>query len=592
MASRRFSWADDVWKVSALTVGAIATAALGMVIFLMVRNTALTNDINDAEDRLSALEEDVLSLLSTPTPSPPPAEEEDVFLQKLRSISGFGYNTRGWGAAGTLFSRIIQPMDWMPLENVSTVNERLISLAISNPTCAAAFTDCGISQLLVAFGQLVDHDSTLLSGCGDMFDPILIDITNDTVLSPGENGTISLTRKAFFVDVDGNKQYNSGITQWLDASFLYGSDEARSLQLRTLAGGAMKMWPQNSGNLLPVNVFGEDADNQPLDRESCTFVCGDIRCQEQPVLTAWHTAFLRLHNILAAEVQDLHPTWTDEQVFQYTRNMVIGVYNHIVYDEFLPALFQETTPLDPLPLVPLVPTQPPLQLHFAAATWRLGHTLVPNELWIAEQMSASNISKIGELSLVDAFFNSTYIVSGGIEQFLLGAAIQPAQALDSCVADHLQNHLFMAPLDLLAINIARGRELMIPTFNVVRDLLFLPPIATFDELTGNSTEGIALAANLTAVYGTSSTVGLDLFVGLISEEHLPDKCMGETLTVLLKAQFTRLRDCDPYYYQFGGLLDDYQLDFVANTGVKELFELVASIDMSVLFPGNPFILTV
>lgn len=589
MQSRRFYWADDVWKVTAITASAVAAAALGMVIFLMVRNTALTNDINDAEDRIGAVEEELLSLLTTPTPSPPPAE--DTFSQHIRSISGFGYNPRGWGAAGTPFSRIIQPLDWMQIENVSSVNERLISLAISNPTCASTFTSCGLNQLFVGFGQLLDHDTTLVSGCGDMFPAVEIDITNDTILSPGANGTISLERKAFFVDADGNKQYNSGITVWYDASFLYGSDEARSLQLRTLSGGAMKMWPQDSGDLLPVNVFGEDADNQPLDRKSCTFVCGDIRCQEQPVLTAWHTVFLRFHNIIAEEVAGLHPTWTDEQVFQYTRNIVIGVFVHIVYDEFLPAMFQEATPLPPLPLEPLVPSQPPLQLHFAAASWRLGHTLVPNELWLAEQSSPTNITKTGELALLDAFFNSTYIVKGGIEQFLLGAAIQPAMALDSCVVDNLQNHLFMAPLDLLAINIARGRELMLPTFNVVRDLLSLDPIATFDELTGNSTEGIALAANLTAVYGTNSTEGLDLFVGLIAEQHLPSKCMGETLTQLLKEQFTRIRDCDPYYYAFGGLLDTYQLDVVANTGVKELFDVTTGIDLDTLFT-NPFMVVV
>jgi len=48
--------------------------------------------------------------------------------------------------------------------------------------------------------------------------------------------------------------------------------------------------------------------------------------------------FLREHNRIATEIYYLRPTWSDEQIFQETRRLVIAEMQNIVYGEYLPVL--------------------------------------------------------------------------------------------------------------------------------------------------------------------------------------------------------------------------------------------------------------
>jgi peroxidase len=87
------------------------------------------------------------------------------------------------------------------------------------------------------------------------------------------------------------KQLNSN-TPLIDASMIYGSDEARARVLRDRASHG-KLLLGEDGNL-PRNSRGLP-NNGGADRTDL-FIAGDIRSNEQAALTAMHLLWTKEHN--------------------------------------------------------------------------------------------------------------------------------------------------------------------------------------------------------------------------------------------------------------------------------------------------------
>ena len=67
---------------------------------------------------------------------------------------------------------------------------------------------------------------------------------------------------------------------------------------------------------------------------SSIFVTGDIRGNENLELTALQTLFVRNHNRLARELQQEHPDWNDEQLYQEARKLNIA-QEQIIRSDFM-----------------------------------------------------------------------------------------------------------------------------------------------------------------------------------------------------------------------------------------------------------------
>jgi hypothetical protein len=365
--------------------------------------------------------------------------------------------------------------------------------------------------------------------------------------------TIAFRRAEFFPgtgsSVSDPRLHPNKVSSFIDASMVYGSNDGVSHALRLIDGsGKLKT---SDGDLLPVNnletfpsgVLPND-NNGPIPADQL-LVAGDVRSQENPVLAAIHTIFVREHNRKADEIKAGNPNWSDEEIYQAARRWVSGLIQHITYQEFLPAMVGSSV----LPAYSGYQTNvnPGISPLFSTAAFRVGHTLQTNEI---ERLDASGQSLPGgPLSLRDVFFNPNPLKTDGVDPYLRGLVATSAQQVDLQVIDDLRNFLFGPPgaggMDLAALNIQRGRDMGLPSYNQARRDMGLPAVASFGQITSNA----AVASALEAVYGDVEQI--DLWVGGLAEDHVPGGTVGTLFATIIKDQFRRSRDGDRFWYENG-----------------------------------------
>jgi len=188
---------------------------------------------------------------------------------------------------------------------------------------------------------------------------------------------------------------------------------------------------------------------------------------------------------------------------------------------------------------------PGVAAEFAASAYRVGHTMLSTEiLRLGEDQQPL---PQGNLMLRNMFFDPTIVLdNGGIEPILRGLANGNMQKIDINVIDDVRNMLFGHPsiggMDLVSLNIQRARDHGLPDYNTVRMAYGLPANNSFADISSDPD----VQMRLEAAYGDTSN--MDLWPGLLAEDHVPGAAVGETLRAILADQFTRLRDGDRFFY--------------------------------------------
>jgi len=130
-----------------------------------------------------------------------------------------------------------------------------------------------------------------------------------------------------------------------------------------------------------------------------------------------------------------------------------------------------------------------------------------------------------------------------------GMRYQKAQPVDLSVVDGLRNFLFgpgdpSLGMDLISINIQRGRDHGILSFNNVRRAYGLEAYTSWAQLTKNS----QVSRRLQALY--ASVDDCDLWVcGVAERPYVTGGLLGSTLAILMKNQLERARNGDRFYYE-------------------------------------------
>jgi len=484
-------------------------------------------------------------------------------------------------------------------------NPRDISNAVVSQGSRSVLNPLRATDWLWQWGQFLDHDIALEEPAPTS-DPFLIPVTNsaDPLFNPSfpflpfrRNDPAPGTGAGTGVP---REQVNK-ITTYIDGSNVYGSDQSRADFLRTFDGGKLKTTSASNGEiLLPFNRATDPFPNanppvtpgsSPADADAL-FLAGDIRVNEQLGLTAVHTMFLREHNRLAealgqrADLGQLVAgagldanvaSDVDEYIYQMSRKAVGATIQAITYNEFLPLLVGPDE----------VPTysgydanvNAAISNEFANAAYRVGHTLLSPQLQLAD--SAGN--SLGSVALRDAFFDPSFAQENGVDALLKGLSMRQAQDVDALVIDEVRNFLFdegNGGLDLAAVNIQRGRDHGLPSYNDMRRGLGLDPRTEFSEITSDSTITDALAS----IYDSIEDV--DLWLGAIAEEAVGGGLTGELLNVILVDQFTRLRDGDRFFYANDAGL----LTLFPTIGQTRLSEVIVRNSAMESMPSNAFVI--
>lgn len=88
-------------------------------------------------------------------------------------------------------------------------------------------------------------------------------------------------------------------------------------------------------------VLPNDEENKECTVGADDKVCGkggDVRAAEQPGLTGIHTILVREHNRIALELSDINGHWDEDRLYHEARKIVNALYQHIIYNEFLPII--------------------------------------------------------------------------------------------------------------------------------------------------------------------------------------------------------------------------------------------------------------
>ncbi len=391
-----------------------------------------------------------------------------------------------------------------------------------------------------------------------------------------------------------------------------------------------------AGNAIIPNLFGINTtyDNELLDAH---FITGDGRGNENIGLTAVHHVFHSEHNrqIDAQKLEILRsgdlafinewlvddltalPTlpeaaldqlafantllWEGERLFQGARFATEMQYQHLVFEEFA----RKVQPnIDAFVFNSVTDIDAAIFAEFAHTVYRFGHSMLTETI-----TTVGTDGSVSEIGLIEAFLNPIAFGEMGLDHDeAAGAIIHGMQMIrgneiDEFVTGALRNNLLGLPLDLPAINIARGRDTAMPKLNEARDQLysatsstFLKPYDNWIEMAANlrnpasiinfiasyGTHSLLQQAGLTSaekreiatmlvlggddpafnadrleyLSGTGAWAGVetglnlvDFWIGGLAEKAMPfGGMLGSTFNAVFEAQLENLQDGDRFYY--------------------------------------------
>lgn len=579
---------------------------------------------------------------------------------EIQTLNGSGNNVANptWGQGGTNYLRVgpTRYADGRGTE-VAGPNSRAVSNRMFNDANQNVFSERGVTQWGWTWGQFLDHTFGLRLG-GAQNDPagesdnIPFNTGDPQETFRNDLGVIPFSRSTVAPGTGTNnaRQQVNSLSSYIDTFAVYGGTNQR---LDWLRAGTVDGNPTNNdaslmlpGGYLPTrdargntaSAPAMDIDGALIGQPTHAVVAGDVRANENFALTATQTLFAREHNRI---VSLLPSSLSQEDKFQIARRIVIAEQQYITYTEFLPAMGVSLPAYNGYQSN----VNTTLSNEFATVGYR-AHSQIHGEIEMEADLDRYSQATLDALEAqgievaVDGdeveiavpqnigFFNPDLVKQIQLGPVMEGIGGEPQYNNDEQIDNQLRSVLFQIPVsgnpecldgptlpqcyhgvvDLGAIDIQRGRDHGMPTYNQMRQAYGLPARTSFTAITGESTDqfpaGLGIdnpaslnftqltdifgvnfgltevrdpvrdvrattrAARLRALYGSVDNV--DAFVGMIVEPHVAGSELGELQRAMWAREFQRLRDGDRFFYgNDPGLTyirNTYGIDFRRNLG--------------------------
>ena len=321
----------------------------------------------------------------------------------------------------------------------------------------------------------------------------------------------------------------------------------QQVALHPLFNSALPVSAANPQYIAPNRFY----DDELLDRH---FITGDGRGNENIGLTAVHHIFHSEHN---RQVDDQKLTilrsgdlafinewlttdlaavpanfatmpaldllavagglnWDGERLFQAGRFATEMQYQHLVFEEFARKI---QPAIDPFVFNSVTDIDPSIFAEFGNVVYRFGHSMLTDSMPRVLLNADGSFNSADDVGLIASFLNPVMFNDDGdltAEQaagaIVRGMTRERGNEIDEFVTGALRNNLLGIPLDLAAINIARGRDTNMPTLNEARAQLFaatsssfLTPYASWVDFAANLKNPMSVV-NFIAAYGTHSSI--------------------------------------------------------------------------------------
>ncbi|XP_050429351.1 peroxidase-like isoform X2 [Adelges cooleyi] len=514
-----------------------------------------------------------------------------------------------WGSTMSTFNRLMAPRysDKVSAPKVAASGDPLPLARVVSKT---VHPDDGRHEhagtvMLVAWGQFMDHDLTLTATpldpvnrnepeeCCDRPEHLKnkycyeIKIPEDDNFYRSHNVKCQdFVRSYPGVQPDcrlGPKAPFNVLTPVIDGNTIYGADEATSRYLRSGITGQLRMNPAFADlglkELLPMKLNVPDEGCIRSNSSQYCFESGEIRVNEQLVLTCIHTLMAREHNRVAKELSQINPHWNDEMLYQEAKRIVVAEIQHITFNEFLPILLGKNL-MDKHGLTTQKQgfwdgydpdANPNILASFSAAAFRFGHSLLPNTI---ERWSKAH-GFIASKRLSDLIRRPFDLYrAGAIDEYFMGLMNQVAQAMDDSITREVTNNLIKKPgkgfgFDLVSFNVQRGRDFGLPGYMEFRRHCGLPVANRFEEMTGFMPN--ATIQRYQMVY--ASPFDIDLWSGGVSENSAAGSVIGPTFACIIASQFGQLKKGDRFWYELPNQQSSFtrdQLQEIRNVKMSRL----------------------